>query len=269
MTSAAAREFTLPEGFPTASIEGVEVGRPSGPFAVHHAAFNRVLEIGWSDSCSSERSMHPPSTVRPLAPSLSVHEIADACREAAVAFLNGAHTGWGKSELAAWLLGPYARATTFVRRAGFDRFVDDSRTAQARVVCPSSLASVMIDARCEVIATIASLERPEEGVTFAFSAINHALITRCRDELGDAGWAPFPPERLRLADRLLGLVAVDYLARPLDYEDTFAVCTTCGAVAFDATARARGLCRSHSVSGIRFNEHDTAPFELTQRRNAG
>jgi hypothetical protein len=196
-----------------------------------------------------------------------VHEIADACRDTAVAFLNGAHSGWGKSDLAAWLLGPYGRATTFVRRIDSDRPLDDS-SVEARVVCPMALERVMDDARAEIIATIGTLGGPEEGVAFAFSSISRALVTRCGDELGELGWAPFPPRRLRLADRVLALVAVDYLARPLDYEDAFTVCTSCGLVSFDSTARARGSCRAHSVSGVRWGEHDTAPIDLVLRRTA-
>lgn len=211
--------------------------------------------------------MHPSSSIRPLAPSLSVHEIADECRDVAVAFLNGAHSGWGKRELAAWLIGPYARATSYVRRGTVEPSFDGGSDIE-RAVSPTALARVMDDARSEVIATIGSLTVPEEGVAFAFAAISRALVVRCADELGDLGWAPFPPQRLRLADRLLSLVAVDYLARPLDYEQAFAVCERCGVVAFDTTARSRGLCRRHLDSGVKWKEADTAPFDLVPQRSA-
>src|SRR5690242_18375072 len=41
---------------------------------------------------------------------MTVKDVADACRSAALGFAWGADRGWGRRELARWLVGPYARA---------------------------------------------------------------------------------------------------------------------------------------------------------------
>ncbi len=195
---------------------------------------------------------------RALPKGVSVGDVADSCRYGAISFLNGVLAAWGKPELAAWLGGPYRDVTRHARE-GLDLAGRRPPEAARRPIAVYAIERVMREAHDEILVTLRTLVQPDGGVGFAFSALGGALVSRCRDDAGDPGWIPASPTRMRLAERVLSLVAVDYLTRPEDYESSLAVCTTCRIVAFDATARARGLCRVHAGSGIRFNGRDSEP----------
>ena len=69
-----------------------------------------------------------------LLPGIRVSDVADACRSAALGFAWSAHHGWGRRELARWLVGPYAQAaaatrslrTSGLRRAVTHRSLDEA-----------------------------------------------------------------------------------------------------------------------------------------------
>jgi hypothetical protein len=188
--------------------------------------------------------------------------LADSCRYAALAFLNGTIGGWGKKELGAWLAGPYADVT---RRSPTPSELPPASVGprSTRELAPYAVCRVMREAHDEAVEVLRELaERRDQdgrGVSFAFGAVD-TLVEHTFDGSLDsvASWVPLAPARMRLADRLLSLLAVDYLSRPEDYESQLFVCSRCTLVGFDAAARARGVCRVHSVSGIRFKS-DAAP----------
>jgi len=208
--------------------------------------------------------MIPATAARPLPSGVRVNDVADSCRYGALAFLNGVLAAWGKRELAAWLSGPYRDVTRFARE-GLD--LSARREASGRrKISPYAIERVMKESHEEILATLRSLALPDGGVSFAFAALGGALVTRCVDDEGEIGWVPVSPMRMRLADRVLSLVAVDYLARPEDYEEALAICSTCHVVAFDGAARGRSLCRVHSGSGIRFKERPSEIPETPSER---
>jgi hypothetical protein len=186
-------------------------------------------------------------TVLTLPEQMGSLAIADACRVTALAFLNeSAH--WGKAELAMWLMGPYDQLTQFVspfsrRRSGeFTRQAPLLREIDARMV-----ERVIKSAYEEVFATLERTCDPEGGATFAFTMLAAGFIARCEDRGQVAGWVPTSDAR-RLADRVLSLLAADYLARPKDYEDELFVCPHCKTVEFDAVSKSRGICNRHGNS---------------------
>lgn len=181
-----------------------------------------------------------------LSPALRLADVADSCRYGALAFLNGVLGEWGKKELAAWLSGPYADVTRHARER-----ISLANLTNPRTITPHVVNRVMREAHQEVVETLRTLSEPEGGVTFTFDALD-SFVVRCEDADGVEGFVPTATPRMRLADRVLSLIAVDYLARPEDYEERLAVCTRCAIIGFDAAARARGVCRVHSASGIRF-----------------
>jgi hypothetical protein len=66
---------------------------------------------------------------------------------------------------------------------------------------------------------------------------------------------------MRLTDRVLSLVAADYLLRSEDYEQALFTCSACGLVAFDARAKARGaVCLSHARNSDIRELAPTAPM---------
>jgi len=186
-------------------------------------------------------------TVLTLPEEMGSIAIADACRVTALAFLNeSAH--WGKAELAMWLMGPYDQLTQFVspfsrRRSGeFARQAPMLREIDARMV-----ERVIKSARDEVFATLDRTCDAEGGASFAFTMLAAGFIARCEDRGQVAGWVPTSDAR-RLADRVLSLLAADYLARPSDYEQELFVCPHCRTVEFDAVSRSRDICNRHGNS---------------------
>ncbi len=187
--------------------------------------------------------------------------IADACRTSALAFLNESDR-WGKAELAMWLMGPYAQLTQYVaplaqRKSGefVARPVPLLREIDVRMV-----ERVIRSAHDEVTATLRRVNDVEASATFAFTMISSGFVARCEDAGRVAGWVPTSDAR-RLADRVLSLLAVDYLTRPTDYETELAVCTQCRTVQFDASARMRGMCSRHGNSMfVPRSRRDTMPY---------
>jgi hypothetical protein len=211
--------------------------------------------------------MHLTPSFRRLPPGVYVGEVAASCRDATVAFLDGVRSSWGERELSAWLAGPYRALTSLAPRAGLDHGaggyggeeIDEATDTPERLMC---------DAHDEVLAMLRSFETPDDGVTFAYLTIRHARVTRCGDDAGDLGWAPSSSGRMPLSDRVLSLVAVDYLAHPSDYEKELAICASCESVAFDSASRERGVCSLHVGSSMRVKTCHSYAGEFRARRTA-
>jgi hypothetical protein len=183
-------------------------------------------------------------TILTLPEHTSTFALAEACRSAALMFLNEA-PHWGKAELAMWLMGPYTQLTRYVpaesraKSGEFTRPVPLLRDIDVRMV-----ERIISGARQEVLATLARISDMEGGASFSFSMISGGFVARCEDRRQFMGWVPTTTAS-RLADRVLSLIAADYLTRPEDYELELSVCSHCGTVDIDASARARGICNRH------------------------
>jgi hypothetical protein len=104
----------------------------------------------------------------------------------------------------------------------------------------------------EVVATLRRTNDDEGGATFAFTMLAAGFVARCEDRGNVTGWIPTRTAR-RLADRVLSLLAADYLARPDDYESELVVCTQCKTVEFDSSVRTSGIFSPKS-------HHPTLPY---------
>ena len=203
---------------------------------------------------SSMPSALPPAYVSNIDTILTLPEqtgsmaIANACRATALAFLNEA-LHWGKAELAMWLMGPYGQLTQYVspfsRRRSGERACSPPlmREIDARMV-----DRVIRTAHEEVMTTLARMADAEGSASFAFTMLAAGFVARCEDRGQVAGWVPTSDAR-RLADRVLSLLAADYLSRPGDYENDLSVCHVCKTVDFSALSHDRGVCHRHG-SGI-------------------
>jgi hypothetical protein len=177
---------------------------------------------------------------------ITTASVAEDCRAALLAFLEGTRAGWGKSGLAVWLSGPYRLVTRHAPRPERTPRRSDVAPASTRTQLQArTLDEILASARQEVLTT---LKLARENGAFARSALHADFATRSRDTLLYAGYVPVDHERMRLADRVLSLAAVDYLMRPSDYLALLTVCTECDEVTFDPHVRARGLCRLHAPS---------------------
>jgi len=188
-------------------------------------------------------------TILTLPEKTGVTAIAEQCREAALAFLNDSER-WGKAELAMWLMGPYAQLTQLGpassrRRSG--EFVRPA-TPMLKEIDARMVTRVVQSAREEVLATLTHVHDSEAGTSFAFTMLSNGFVARCEDREHNAGWVPTADAR-RLADRVLSLLAADFLARPSDYETDLSVCGHCHIVEFDPVAVMRGSCHRHG-SGV-------------------
>ena len=183
-------------------------------------------------------------------------DIAADCRDAALQFMNESKH-WGKAELTMWLSGRYAPVTKHASREtdGTVWPVPLLRDIDARLI-----DRIMQSARTEILETLSSIAQ-DGSASFVLRALIAGTVVRCEDHIGQPAWAPTGAAP-RLADRVLSLFAVDYLARPGEYEAELFVCPQCQSVAFDETMRKRGVCEQHVVahSLTAPRRHSTMPY---------
>ncbi len=201
-----------------------------------------------------------------LVTGLVVEHIADACRSAAIAFVDGVGSGWEKEELARWLLGPYHQLSML--RMSHEAMRSEvvsgvfPRSNSGGTVENDDVVRVMWDARDEVLRIIDAFERGDANAeSFVWKLQSRNVFARIEDSSGARGLVPNEGVPQRLAERVLSLIAADYIVRPFDYEDRVAVCRSCGIMTFGPTARVDQDCGLHrSGSGIRprveFHEMD-------------
>lgn len=159
---------------------------------------------------------------------------ADVCREAGLAFLDGVRSGFGKRELAEWLVGVYGSVSA--------RITTPSGTSAASPMPVDDRAvGELVDlVRIAVSSALADLTR---GDTAAVSeALREQAVTAGHDARGFI-WIPVDRPRMRLEARVLSLFVADYLVRPEAYEQDLSVCGDCDAVSFDGAGRACALCK--------------------------
>ena len=93
-------------------------------------------------------------------------------------------------------------------------------------------------------------DRRDAGVVAA-RALARGAVTPFVDDLGEEGFAPVDLPGMRLVERVMSLIAADFLRRPRDYETACTVCNVCASVVFDPAARESGACAAHSPAGMR------------------
>jgi hypothetical protein len=195
-------------------------------------------------------------TVRLVSP-FTVDDVAEACRSAAVDFLDGVRDGWGKRELAAWLVGPYHQLSLLrcpIDEMPFATIERAPHSAAPKRVAEQDVDKTMRDAREQVLKVIQRFASGDPTAeTFVWRVRSRGALARVEDETGRTGLVPNEAPAQRLVERILSLIASDYVARPLDYEDRVTICATCKTVTFDPHARESGDCGGHraSYSGVR------------------
>jgi hypothetical protein len=164
-----------------------------------------------------------------LVPGVRVRDVADACRSAALGFAWSAHHGWGRRELARWLVGPYAQAagsTRALRASGLRRAVTH------RLVDEDVIATLLVGVRDEILDVLRSAWQWSSEPAFARACVEEGLVAGVVDETSDFGYGPVDRSGMRLVDRVRSLFIADYLTRPADYA-AFAVCEDCEGATFD------------------------------------
>jgi hypothetical protein len=181
--------------------------------------------------------MEPTTTVCSLKDGVDVLVMSAAWRPAGLGLLRGARQGWTPVELARWLIGPYAEATSHVARAPAEEAPSGAR------VDPHQVAAILLTTRRAVVAALETVHAVG-GPEFVQAAIDTGAIVPTMD----GHWVPLDRPRMLLTDRVLALFAVDYLLCPAEYVRDLVVCSKCQAVVFDRVARQKGYCGAHRIS---------------------
>lgn len=195
----------------------------------------------------------PLDTVLTLPVGMTAAEIARSCREVAMEFMNNS-SQWGKAELGMWLTGPYVMVTQNASRGdgGTVWPVPLLRDIDARLI-----ERMIASARAEIIEGLRRIA-VDGSASFVLRALIAGAVVRCQDGVGEPAWAP-TGEPTRLADRVLSLFAVDYLARPGDYEAQLSICAECGRVDFESGGREH--CAAHAQThSLRLRRQPTLPY---------
>ena len=129
---------------------------------------------------------------------ISVEQVGEECRRVALDFVSD--TPATKAALTAWLAGPYHSLVTIVE--------PDPRRAPMRA---GAVIEIPAFARAYVLGVLRGMLRTPSDVAFADAAIHDGWIESCCDATGKPGWVPVDRPNMRLTERVLSLVAVDYL----------------------------------------------------------
>lgn len=169
------------------------------------------------------------SRLCPLLPGIRVTDVADACRSAALGFAWSAHHGWGRRELARWLVGPYAHAVAATRSL---RASGTRQAVERRVLDEETVEELLATARAEIIDVLRGVWSWTHDAASVRASIGEGLVAGIVDEASGLGFAPVDNVRMRLVERVRSLFVADYLTRPGDYA-AFAVCDDCDGATFD------------------------------------
>ncbi|MDB4936049.1 MAG: hypothetical protein JWP87_3021 [Labilithrix sp.] len=136
----------------------------------------------------------------------NVVDVAEECRRGAVVFVSGIDGHASRRAIAAWLDGPYRTAVEMIGTRSLD--------VPLRA---GEVTEIVAYARAHVIGVIRGIARVPSDVSFTHAAMHDGWIEPCTDATGRSGWVPVDRPKMRLSERVLSLVAVDYLVRPADW----------------------------------------------------
>ena len=173
--------------------------------------------------------------------------IADACREAVTMFVEQA-PGWGKAELAMWLMGPYAALAKHAEKLGPRQAEPGRPGSLLRDLDVDRIQSVIGRAHAEVVDTMDRVRTTDGAADFGLTMFSFGFVARFQDHSRGIGWLPTNRAR-RLADRVLSLVAADYLTRPEDYAPRPSAFVGCTSRLPFADGVPPGDCDDHSDDG--------------------
>jgi hypothetical protein len=189
---------------------------------------------------------------------VTVKDVADAARSAALGFAWGADRGWGKRELARWLVGPYARAVRVSHgaRSGVRRAI------AKRPLAEDTVAHLLERAHAYLLDGLRSVATWRRDAAFAREMIDEGFVVGVVDDSSAIGYAALDAFDMRLVDRVRSLFVADFLTRPSDY-DGFVVCSSCGGATFDGAVSHAGSCGDRGDrEGASLRQRGVQSFEV-------
>lgn len=155
---------------------------------------------------------------------MNVLDVADRARAAGFVFVSSSRWGWGKRDLANWLVHDY-------RPAVLSAPARPRTEANAASTDETSATRLVAVARRRVVEMLSEATTAWAGTDFASESIENGLVIGVSDDAGTIGYAPTHDARMRLVDRVASLFIADFLTRPRDYEQ-LVVCSSCDEVSF-------------------------------------
>ncbi len=181
----------------------------------------------------------------------TVARAPSSARLAAAEFVRGTTFGWGRRELASWLVGHYSPclvADAVVHPDG-PRGSSAPLSATSPHLDDESVERLILDARSSALRLLSDLSWPSQAAARAKCAIASGFVIATRDPRGKRSWAPVGRKRMRLAERVGSLFIADALDNPHDYVNV-SLCRSCGELGFGAGAPAHeaGCTRARHVA---------------------
>ena len=140
--------------------------------------------------------------------------VAAECRAAALEFMAGVASGWGKVDLARWLTGPYGRATRHCQHGERTLVADGSEPAPASIA-PESVDELLARTRGRMLAALEKAALSDGSLELAEEMVDRGFVRRAMDEDRTEVWVPVDVARMRLLDRVRTLFVADYLDDPV------------------------------------------------------
>lgn len=214
--------------------------------------------------------MNEAFKMRPILPlHMSPLTIADACRDAALAFCRGVSEGWTKRDLAAWLRGPYMAAASLVDATVAPAVEDpppSMRPPSLGLLHDENIATLLDPAWQAAVTCIEGLAAGAPD-TFLDEALLRGSVVEALTVRGELMFVPLHRGRLRLAVRVRSLFIADYMFRPGDYEGTLEACAVCGVVLLGAGAKESGVCGEHGRRSAIVPKDEAPTLDLAVPRN--
>lgn len=163
-------------------------------------------------------------------------------RDAAVSFVRGTTFGWGRRELAAWLVSQYAPCLVADVSHFRSQEAPASRGATpARPVAEDDVERVVLEARSATLRLLSDLAWPSQARSIARDALARGAILELQSALGARLWVPVATTRMRLEDRVAALFVADSLNAPRSYANV-ALCRDCGELGFTSPIEHSAWC---------------------------
>jgi hypothetical protein len=161
-------------------------------------------------------------------------QYASAVREAATAFVRGTTFGWGRQDLARWLVCQYSPClvadATVVPGSRRDAALATLSAASSQFD-DERIERIILDARSGILRMLSDLGWPTLARQIAKRAVAMGDVRKVRMPDGAAIWAPVGRARMRLADRVASLFLADAMNRPAAYRQVL-LCRHCGELGF-------------------------------------
>jgi len=192
-----------------------------------------------SPSRHARRDQRPSSPCRVARITPIPLSTLDRVRGAGSSFLRGTTVGWGRRELADWLVCQYApcAATSLYPES------PEPSPASERTLDEGILERVILDARGHALRLLADLVVPWQASPIARLAVACGTVVSQRDERGGIAYSPVGLKRMRLGERVASLFIADYLNHPTDYRWVM-TCRECGELAFSAELTHASWCEA-------------------------